>query len=161
MVKLYPLAFPSPSTLTKSPNPVTHTPQRFSGACWRTGSTTALEDLPSASARFSIHGGAVDLHVGTEPVRSVVEIVQPAFQVQFLNVRVRKADFIKGGQTVGRDLWKVIGQIGKRLAIEEGNEIGRTGFKMHRIEQAGCRDWFGVNAKEAALRNSRRTASGS
>ncbi len=44
---------------------------------------------------LQIHGGAVDFHVGTESVGSVVEIVHPAFQIQSLNVGVRKADFIK------------------------------------------------------------------
>jgi hypothetical protein len=32
---------------TKSPNPVAHRPQRFSGPGWRIGSTTFLKDFPS------------------------------------------------------------------------------------------------------------------
>ena len=99
--EVVPFAFPSPSTLTKSPNPVTHTPQRFSGA--------ALEDrfhdrfgglAVRVGSILQIHRGAVDLHVGSESVRSVSDIVQPVFQVQSLNIRVGKTDFVNCRQTI-------------------------------------------------------------
>jgi hypothetical protein len=64
-----------------------------------------------------------------------VDVVQPALQVQFLNVRVREAYFVESGQTVGRDLLEVLREIGKRLSIEEGNEISRSWIELHRIEQ--------------------------
>jgi hypothetical protein len=64
-----------------------------------------------------------------------MDIVQPAFQVQFLNVRVRKADLVKGCQTLRRDFLQVSWQVDERLRVEERNEISRSWIQLHRIEQ--------------------------
>jgi hypothetical protein len=48
------------------------------------------------------HVGAVDLHVGTEPIGTAADIVQPILKIQSLDVRVGKADFIQSGQTLDR-----------------------------------------------------------
>jgi hypothetical protein len=50
---------------------------------------------------FQVRRNSVDLHVGTETAGSVVENAEPTFQVQLLNVGIRKADLLKEGQPIG------------------------------------------------------------
>ncbi len=96
---------------------------------------------------LQIHRGAVDLHVGTEPAGSVVDIVQPTFQVQLLNVRVRKADLVKSRQAIGRNFIQVTRYIGHGLVEKKGNELRSLWIEGDAIKQVSGRALIGCQCE--------------